>query len=158
MLGLGGGLFTRFERLAQKRDLANKFPTRVSLHVPTYVACTASGCGFDAFTQSGLNPACTTCDGAGRVALWHVAYVLCRVGWIDRAKIGLEFWKGVAAGETGEMVLGAMLRDEALFRTVLESATAYVLVNDQHLRPTSLTHNRVEGETTLDVRCTIVKQ
>ena len=158
MLGLGGGLFTKFERFTQKRDVANKFPTRLSVHVPSRTECTATGCGFDVFTQSGKNPACATCDGAGRVITWSIAYIMCRVSWVDRIRIGVEFWKGVPAGETGEVILGCMLRDKALLCTVLEDDMAYILVSEQHVRPFSLTPNRVEGETTLDARCNIVKQ
>jgi hypothetical protein len=158
VLGLGGGIFTRFERAGHKRDLTNKFPTRASLHVPTYTDCTATGCGFDPFTQSGKNPACTTCDGLGRTLAWSVAYVMCRVSWVDRIRIGVEFWKGVAVGETGEIIIGAMLRDEALFRQVMESQDAYILVNRWRVRPFGLVTNRVEGETSLDARCNIVKQ
>lgn len=158
MLGLSGGLFSRFERATNKRDLMNKFPTRLSVHVPTHTECTADGCGFDVFTQSGKNPACTVCNGTGRTTVWSVAYIMCRVSWVDRTRIGIEFWKGVPAGETGEVVLGCMLRDEDLLRMTMEDADAYILLNGQHIRPFSLTHNRVEGETTLDARCNIVKQ
>jgi hypothetical protein len=151
---LSGGLLGHFERLGVNRDLTDFGLVRqVSVHIPTSMACTAVGCGYDTFTHSALDPACPTCSGQGTVDTWQIGYARVRLAWADPARINL--YKGIASGEVGDAQVQGFYHDLALFERVRDTDRAYILADTQHLKPYSITQNQVEGQTTLDVRCNL---
>ena len=153
---LSGGIFTSFERLGTKTDIENVgLVRRISLHIPTSTECTATGCGWDEFTQGGLNPACTACNGTGLITVWHLAYARCRLAWIDPARINP--YKGIVPGEVGDVQIQGFLYDLELYRRAKDTEGAYILADEQRIKPYAVTQNQVEGKTTLDVRCNLVK-
>jgi hypothetical protein len=153
---LSGGIFTGFERLGTKTDIENVGLVRqISLHIPASTICTHAGCGWDEFTQSGINPACVFCDGTGLLTTWHTAYARCRLSWIDAARVNI--YKGIMPGEAGDVQVQGFLYDLELYRRVKDTDGAYILADEQRIKPYAVTQNQVEGKTTVDVRCNLVK-
>ena len=153
---LSGGIFTRFERLGTKTDIENVGLVRsISVHIPISTVCTETGCGWDEFTQGGLNPACTACNGTGLLTTWHIAYTRCRLSWLDPARINV--YQGIVPGEAGDVLIQGFLYDLKLYQRVKDTDGAYILVDDQRVKPNPVAQNQVEGKTTLDVRCNLVK-
>lgn len=124
---------------------------RVSIHIPSKTDC--PDCGFDEFTQSGKDVACTTCKGAGKVTTWHKSHSSARVMWIDPAA---PRWGTMASGPVGDAWLSVPLEYESLYNKVKDTDDAYILVDGKKVKPISIDANRVEGKSSLDVRCEVV--
>jgi hypothetical protein len=153
---LGSGMISSFDRYSNKVDLGQKLTRTLSVHVPHVVNCTAVGCGFNTFTQSAVNAACTVCNGTGQVTTWHMGYVRARVSWVDPARV--DIYKGIASGEVGDVQIQGFQRDLALYTTIKDTVGAYILVDGQKVKPNTITQNYVESPTTLDVRCKLITE
>jgi hypothetical protein len=153
---LDRGLLTKYQRGVTQDDVRSKFSQRCVCYLPATTLCTASGCGFDNFTYSGKNPACTVCNGTGKVTTWNTARVTVRVAWVDPARI--TFVRGVPTGEIGDVVLQAYNHDADLFETVQDTDGAYVLVDGKHVKPFAITVQRVESLTSIMVACNVVNE
>jgi hypothetical protein len=156
MYNLDRGLLTRFQRGFVRDDVAHKLTSKIVCYVPATTDCTAVGCGFDNFTYSAKNPACTVCSGKGKITTWSTARLTVRISWVDPAR--LTFVRGVPTGEVGDVILQAPYHDRDLFETILELDNAYVLVDDKHVKPISVTVDRVEAPTTILVPCKLVNE
>ena len=124
---------------------------RVIILIPSKADC--PDCGFDEFTQSGKDVACTTCDGTGKVTTWHTSHSSARVMWIDPAA---PVWGRMASGPVGDVWLSVPLEYESLYDKVKDTDDAYILVGGKTVKPMSIDANRVEGKSSLDVRCEVV--
>jgi hypothetical protein len=134
-----------------RRDLESLQYTRVSIHVPTLADC--PDCDYDVFTGASDDIACTTCRGTGKVTTWHVSHASVRAMWVDDAA---PRWGALATGQVGDCWLAAPYHYDALFKKVKDTEDAYITVDDRKIKPFSITRMRVEGTSTLDVRCSIV--
>lgn len=145
-------LYPMMSQLHVRRDVASTFNRQVTVCIPAQTEC--PDCGWDEFTQSGKDVACTTCDGEGKVTTWQKSRVSVRVMWVDEAapRFGL-----VTSGDIGDVWLSAMTVFKSLFEEVEETDHAYILVDNKTVKPISVGYNRVEGQTSVDVRCKIVK-
>ena len=123
---------------------------QVALHIPVFTECSAAGCGYSEATDSAKNPDCPTCRGRGQTRVDSIAMLLCRVAWLDHKQQGV--FMSMPTGETADVEVQTELSNEALFNTVLRTRGAYVLVDGCALTVKSITLNRVEGLTSLDVR------
>jgi len=74
--------------------------------------------------------------------------------WIDEAA---PVWGTVASGDIGDVWLSVSTSFKEMFETVEETNGAYILVDGETVKPKSVAYNEVEGRTSVDVRCKIVK-
>lgn len=132
------------------QDFQRQRTQRVSIHVPSRSNC--PDCGFDEFTQSGLDVACTTCEGTGKVTTWYVSHSSARVMWIDPAA---PVWGAMASGPVGDVWLSVLLEYKDMYDRA-KTDGAYILVSGQTVKPISIADNIVEGKSSLDVRCQII--
>jgi len=149
------GLTSPFDRHGMKSTIEGLFTRRIYAFVPTFTACTAQGCGFNDFTQSAINPSCGICRGTGRIASMHTAHMTCRITWIDAARI--DIYRGVVSAEIGDANIQGKYQDLNTYQRVMLTADAYLLVDGQHLKPTSVIVDRSEGITSVDIRAVIVR-
>lgn len=133
-------------------DFQRRRSQRVVIYIPSRSDCPT--CGWDEFAQSGKDVACPTCDGTGKVTTWYKSHSSARVMWIDEAA---PVWGTVASGDIGDVWLSVSLSYESLYQRVEDTDGAYILVDGETVKPISITPNRVEGKSSLDVRCKIVK-
>lgn len=133
------------------QDFMRQRTQRVSIHIPSKTDC--PDCGFDEFTQSGKDVACTTCDGTGKVTTWYISHSSPRVMWIDPAA---PVWGRMASGPVGDVWLSVPLEYESLYDRVKDTDDAYILVAGKTVKPMSIDANRVEGKSSLDVRCEVI--
>ena len=135
-----------------RRDVEDTFNRQVVIYIPSQTDCPV--CGWDEFTQSGKDVACTTCSGTGKITSWYKSRVSARVMWIDEAA---PVWGTVASGDIGDVWLSVSTSFKEMFETVEETNGAYILVDGETVKPKSVAYNEVEGRTSVDVRCKIVK-
>ena len=145
----------RFPSISQvhtRRDLEALQYTRVSIHIPSKADC--PDCDYDVFTQASEDISCATCGGTGKVITWQVSHASVRVMWVDEAA---PRWGAMAtSGPIGDCWLSAPYHYDNLFQKAKSTDDAYITVDDRKIRPFSITRMRVEGISTLDVRCSIV--
>ena len=134
------------------QDFMRQRSQRVSVHIPSRTNC--PDCGFDEFAQSGTDVACETCEGTGKVTTWYVSHSSARVMWIDPAA---PVWGTMASGPVGDVWLSVPYEYESMFDKVKDTDGAYILVNNRTAKPISIDTNIVEGVSSLDVRCQIIK-
>ena len=144
--------YPRITPLHQRRDVEDTYNKQVVIFIPSQTDCPV--CGWDEFTQSGKDVACTTCNGTGKVTNWRKSRVSARVMWIDTAA---PRWGVVATGEIGDVWLSVMPVFKEMFETVEETDGAYILVDGKTVKPQSVAYNEVEGRTSVDVRCKLIK-
>lgn len=150
-------VFSPFQNLNMKRAIESILPTaRIELHVPQYVPCPADGCGYDDVLGTAIDQNCLICQGKGRIRNEAVAVLMVRVAWLDHRQHGV--YMNMPIGETADVELQARLDDLYLFDKVRSVEGAYILVDGKRLTIKSLTPNRVQGLTSLDVRCAITNQ
>ena len=137
--------------LGVRKDVEGLMFNTVSLHYPSRTNCL--DCGFDEFTQSGEDVACTTCNGTGKVTTWYVSHAKCRIKWIDPAQ---PMWGTMASGPVGDVWLQMPYRFKSLAEKIKDTDGAYITVDDKTVKPISVDVNRVEGKTTVDARCEVV--
>lgn len=144
--------YPMISQIHTRRDVESTFNRQVVVCIPSQTDCPV--CGWDEFTQSGKDVACTTCNGTGRVTTWRKSRASARVMWVDEAapRFGL-----VTSGDIGDVWLSVATVHKKLFEEVEETDHAYILVDDETVRPISIMYNRVEGDTSVDVRCKIIK-
>lgn len=134
------------------QDFQRQRSQRVSIHIPSRTNC--PDCGFDEFTQSGKDVACTTCNGTGKVTTWYVSHSSARVMWIDPAA---PVWGTMASGPVGDVWLSVPLEYEDMYDKVKDTDGAYILIDGRTVKPVSIDANVVEGKSSLDVRCEITR-
>lgn len=132
------------------QDFQRQRTQRVIIYVPSKTNC--PDCGWDEFTQSGKDVACTTCNGTGKVTTWYKSHSSARVMWIDPAA---PVWGAMASGPVGDVWLSVPLEYESLYDKVKDTDDAYILVDGKTVKPISIDPNRVEGKSSLDVRCEV---
>ena len=133
------------------QDFMRQRSQRVIILIPSKTDC--PDCGFDEFTQSGKDVACTTCNGTGKVTTWYSSHSSARVMWIDPAA---PVWGRMASGPVGDVWLSVPLEYESLYDKVKDTDDAYILVDGKTVKPISIDANRVEGKSSLDVRCEVI--
>jgi hypothetical protein len=111
-------------------------PNYRSFHllVPTETDCTV--CGYDEFTDSALDSACTTCNGLGRTVTWTALEVKGRVQHYDFVKLSAA---GLPPGiEIGDSVayVSPEVKDAVL--DLRESPRGYVYLDSDTYRPWSV--------------------
>jgi hypothetical protein len=79
----------------------------------------------------------------------------CRITWIDAARI--DIYRGVVSAEIGDANIQGKYQDLNTYQRVMLTADAYLLVDGQHLKPTSVIVDRSEGITSVDIRAVIVR-
>ena len=141
----------KISNLGIRKDIEGLMPHTVSLHWPSKTDC--PDCGFDEFTQSGEDVACTTCNGTGKVTTWYPSHAKCRIKWIDLAQ---PMWGQMASGPVGDVWLQMPYRFKSLAEKIKDTDGAYITVDSKTVKPISVDVNRVEGITTTDVRCEVV--
>ncbi len=124
---------------------------RVVIYIPLKTDC--PDCGWDEFTQSAKDVSCTTCGGGGKVITWYKSRSSARVMWIDPSS---PIWGTMASGPVGDVWLSVPLSYESLYERVKDTDDAYILVDSKTVKPISIDANRVEGKSSLDVRCEVV--
>ena len=144
--------YPKIGTLHLRRNVEDTFNRQVVIYIPSRTDCPV--CGWDEFTQSGKDVACTTCSGTGKVTSWYKSRVSARVMWIDEAA---PVWGTVASGDIGDVWLSVSTSFKEMFETVEETSGAYILVDGETVKPKSVAYNEVEGRTSVDVRCKIVK-
>lgn len=149
------GVLSTLNRIFERAEIKRLASTTIlEAHVPVYTECPT--CGYDPDTSSGLDLSCPTCHGYGRTASDTVAILHCRVSWIDMAKFNT--WQGVPSGEMGDCSIQTSIEHEALMNTVQRVEGAHLLLDGRALKPVSITRNRIEGLTSLDVRCVVTRK
>jgi hypothetical protein len=145
-------LYPMIGQIHTRRDVESTFNRQVVVCIPSQTDCPV--CGWDEFTQSGKDVACTTCNGTGKVTTWQKSRVSVRVMWVDEAapRFGL-----VTSGDIGDVWLSAATVFKDMFEKVEETDNAYILVDNQTVKPISVGYNEVQGRTSVDVRCKIIK-
>ncbi len=150
-------VFSQFQNLTMRGSVEAILPTaRIELHIPQYVDCPAEGCGYDGVLGTAIDQNCQICQGKGRIRNEAVAVLMVRVAWLDHQRHGV--YMNMPTGETADVELQARLEDFYLFERVRSTEGAYVLVDGKRLTIKSLTPNRVQGLTSLDVRCAMTNQ
>lgn len=125
---------------------------QVTAHIPSRSDC--PDCGYDPFTDAGLDISCATCGGTGKVTTWQVSHVGVRVMWPEQVS---PIWGTMATGPIGDVWLQTAYRFKALMEKVKDTDGAYILVDDETVKPISFRPNRVQGISSLDVRCEVVR-
>lgn len=143
--------FSPFQNLAMRQTVQGIASTsQIELRIPQYEECSAPGCGYDSVLGSAKDQNCLICEGRGRVRNEAVAVLMVRVAWLDHRQQGV--YMSMPTGETADVEIQVGLQYEDLFYRVLKTEGAYVLVDGKRLTIKSITPNRVEGKTSLDVR------
>lgn len=133
------------------QDFMRQRSQRVSIHIPSRTNCDV--CGFDEFTQSATDVACTTCQGTGKITTWYVSHSSARVMWIDPAA---PVWGTMSSGPVGDVWLSVPYEYESMYDKVKDTDGAYILVDGKTAKPISIDPNIVEGVSSLDVRCQLI--
>lgn len=144
--------YPMISRIHVRRDVESLQTQQVVIYIPSQTDCPV--CGWDEFARSGLDVSCSTCEGTGKVTSWRNSRASARVMWIDPAA---PVWGVVASGDVGDVWLSVSTSFKNMFDTVEETEGAYILVDGETVKPISVTYNRVQGTTSVDVRCKIVK-
>lgn len=149
--------FSPFQNLTMQSAIQAILPTvRIELHIPQYVECPAEGCGYDDTLGTAIDQNCLICEGRGRIRNEAVGSLMVRVAWLDHQQHGV--YMNMPTGETADVEMQARLEDFYLFERVRSTEGAYILVDGKRLTIKSLTPNRVQGLTSLDVRCAMTNQ
>jgi len=150
------GILPDFMKLNMRHDLEGFLWRHVMAYIPHTSKCGATGCGYDSFTASAINPACLECNGRGLVYNWHQVSLHVRPNWIDPAHNNV--FAGVITADIGDAQFQAKIRDKALWEKIRDTEHAYVLMDGKKLHPESIADNSVEGLTTIDIRCHIISE
>jgi len=143
--------FSPFQRLGIRQAIEHIAATSpMELHIPQYEECSAPGCGYDEVLGSAKDQNCLVCEGRGRIRNEAVASLMGRVAWLDHRQQGV--YMSMPTGETADVEVQIGIQYEGLFYRVLNTEGAYVLIDGKRLTIKSITPNRVEGKTSLDVR------
>ncbi len=134
-----------------RREVESLQYWRLSVHVPSRTDC--PDCDYDVFTDASEDIACLTCSGTGKITTWVISSATVRGMWIDEAA---PRWGPLASGPVGDFWCSPPYHYNALFQKVKEVDDAYITVDDRKVKPFSITRMRVEGVSSLDVRCSIV--
>jgi hypothetical protein len=150
-------IFSPFENLQIRNAIVGIAKTTgIALYLPVYTTCTETDCGLDAYTGQGVNPNCPTCLGVGRTRVYHIATLQARVAWLDHKQQGV--FMSLPTGETADVEIQAELSTEDLFTRVWRTEGAYVALDGHTFTIKSITRNRVENLTSLDVRLAMTNQ
>jgi len=114
----------------------------VTLHFPTETECTESGCGNDPFTESKKKIDCVVCNEHGYVVTWNVQTIYCRVRWIDPLRYSVQIAAGI---ELGDVLLHIRKNDYETVKRVLDDPNAYIIVDGQKVRPTTIQPEGIGG-------------
>lgn len=143
--------FSPFQNLGIRQTVERIAATsQIELRIPRYEECSAPGCGYDDVLGSAKDQNCLICEGRGRIRNEAVAAIMGRVAWLDHRQQGV--YMSMPTGETADVEVQIGLQYEGLFYQVLKTEGAYVLIDGKRLTIKSITPNRVEGKTSLDVR------
>ena len=144
-------MYPTLSQVHVRRDIEGLRNMRLSVHVPSRSDC--PDCEYDVFTQASEDIACLTCNGSGKVTTWIVSCATVRGMWIDDAA---PRWGPMASGPVGDFWCSPPYHYDALFQKVKNEDDAYITVDDRKVKPFSITRMRVEGISSLDVRCSII--
>lgn len=85
-------------------------------------------CGFDSFSQSGLDTNCETCDGTGHVTMWVPHEVKARIKVLDFVQ--LQGAGAVPPGvELGDAAVYVRVHDRDVFELVDDDVRSYVKID-----------------------------
>jgi hypothetical protein len=143
--------FSPFQNLGMRQTVERIASTsQIELRIPQYEECPAPGCGYDSVLGSAKDQNCLICEGRGRIRNEAIAVLMGRVAWLDHRQQGV--YMSMPTGETADVEVQIGIQYEGLFYRVLNTEGAYVLIDGKRLTIKSITPNRVEGKTSLDVR------
>lgn len=117
-------------------------PNRVVVHYAEETDCTATGCGFDSFTQSAKKIDCPTCKGTGKIITWKKQALRARVVW---ANAGLRYLFPVPGVEIGDCVLTVTKHDIHIVEETMQNERSYIVVDELKVKPTNITPNVLPG-------------
>lgn len=126
----------------------------VEAHLPSKVPCPY--CGGPNYLGGGHDPTCVHCVD-GYVVQWVISYAIARVMWVVP---GATRWTrdGVfMTGEVGDLSLQVPMKYRHIFEKARMDPHAYLIVDGKRVRVTSVTQNRLDGPTTLEVKCHLVQ-
>jgi len=126
---------------------------RVVLWVPAYSDCPT--CGYDEKSRAGKDISCSTCNGSGRTVSWYTATIVGRVAWTDVGRA--RFGNVVGTDELGDATFETRLVHKELLEDMRDSEDAYIEIDTRRLRVMSVDFNRVEGKTTVVIRCEMIR-
>lgn len=114
-------------------------------------------CVRNPFYGDSLDMTCSTCGGTGVVRVWLKSSFTARIMWVDPAHVRYVAGGAVATGEVGDVALQITQESYPIAEAVSKNREAYFLIDDHRARPRSITINRVEGVSSYDVRCDLVR-
>jgi hypothetical protein len=117
-------------------------PDRVVVHYATETNCTATGCGFDEFSQSGIKADCLTCEGVGKIITWKKQNLRARVYW---ANAKLNYFAPTPGVEIGDCVLTVTKHDLPVIQEAMQNERSYIEVDDFKVKPTKVSSNVLPG-------------
>jgi len=98
--------------------------------------CTAEGCGYDQFTQSGKNPTCQACNGTGMIITWSPLEVRGRLQYYDVVKLSAAGMPpGIEIGDVVSYVSADVMNAVSELRS---SAFSYAYIDGDTYRPYSI--------------------
>ena len=112
----------------------------VYLLYPTETECTVCG-GADTFTDSAYDISCTNCNGLGYTLSWETWQIQARIKQIDLVQMQAA---GIPPGvEIGDAELYVSRDTKEMLVKILEETRAYVYIEGQRFRPTTITADGV---------------
>ena len=121
---------------AHQIEVSRQDAPRLIARYPKEINCTAPGCGWDEFAQSGKRMDCPACHGQGKITTWQGWYFRARVNW--PGMIQFSFAAPSPGVDLGDVVLTIGAHDEPLLQTIKGAARAYIVVDNQTVRPTTI--------------------
>jgi hypothetical protein len=150
-------VFSPFQNLTIRQTIvgiAKSSP--IELRIPTFLDCTGDGCGLDEYSGQAKNPDCAVCQGRGTTRVDARCLIMARVAWFDHGQQGI--FMSMPTGETADVQIQTDLRYQPLFELVHRTEGAYIIVDGKTMTVKSITRNRIEGLTSLDVRLGMTNQ
>ncbi|MFA5937411.1 MAG: hypothetical protein WC822_06075 [Candidatus Paceibacterota bacterium] len=113
-------------------------------------------CGVDVTTGGGKNINCPDCGGKGYITDWLRSSVKCRKVSMEPGEFNV-FAGGVVTGPMmGNYLLQGEVADLRIMQTIRDTEGAYILVDGERLKPTSVSMNGITGDVILEVRTKLV--
>lgn len=148
-------IITAFQSASAAKIINAEATESISLHIPVRTTCTYCG-GPQSYFGGAFDPSCPNCD-QGYTIQWQISYVIGRVMWIDPATPRWTRDGIVMTGEVGDVDIQVPMQYYSLLDAARLSMDSYIMVDGKRLKIKSVTQNRIERPTSIDVRCYVVK-
>ena len=119
---------------------------RIEAHALAHTECTNCTAG---------DISCTFCGGDNIITVDVVSYLQARILWTDAGHVRMATGGVLASGEIGDVQLTTDLKFEDLLTNIRED-DGYLVVDNENVKPFSITPRRVGKRTSLDAQCNIV--